>query len=116
MIFKARVAGRVPSKKNSRIATRSGRNFPSKAYSDWHRSASIALRGAPSFSKCGVFIEIIFPDKRRADVTNKAESVLDLLVDRGIIPDDSWQVIGSPILSHRYEKGDGGFEIIIQGE
>ena len=93
-----------------------GRSFPSKAHSAWHRSSSIALRDAPSFGRCTVCIKIIFPDKRRADVTNKAESVLDLLVDRGIIPDDSWQVIGSPILSHDYQRGEGGFEIEIYGE
>lgn len=28
-----------------------------------------------------------------ADLTNKAESVMDLLVDCGIIVDDSWQVV-----------------------
>lgn len=93
-----------------------GRSFPSKAHSAWHRSSSIALRDAPSFGRCTVSIKIIFPDKRRADVTNKAESVLDLLVDRGIIPDDSWQIIGAPILSYDYRKGEGGFEIKVEGE
>lgn len=93
-----------------------GRSFPSKAHSAWHRSSSIALRDAPDFGRCTVSIKIIFPDKRRADVTNKAESVLDLLVDRGIIPDDSWQIIGAPNLSYDYRKGEGGFEIKVEGE
>lgn len=93
-----------------------GRSFPSKAHSAWHRSSCIALRDAPSFGRCTVCIKIIFPDLKRADVTNKAESVLDLLVDRGIIPDDSWQIIGAPILSHDYQRGEGGFEIEIYGE
>lgn len=41
---------------------------------------------------------------------------MDLLVDRGIIPDDSWQIIGAPILSYDYRKGEGGFEIKVEGE
>ena len=33
------------------------------------------------------------PDKRAADLTNKAESIMDLLVDRGILSDDNWHII-----------------------
>lgn len=40
-------------------------------------------------------IELIFypSTKRKADATNKAESVMDLLVDAGIIEDDNWFVV-----------------------
>lgn len=31
---------------------------------------------------------------RKSDLTNKAESVMDLLVDVGIIEDDNWFVVG----------------------
>lgn len=34
------------------------------------------------------------PDHRRCDLTNKAESVMDLLVDNGFIEDDCWQITG----------------------
>jgi Holliday junction resolvase RusA-like endonuclease len=40
----------------------------------------------------------LMPDARRTDLTNKAESVADLLVDNGIIKDDSWQVIDEMLL------------------
>lgn len=33
------------------------------------------------------------PDKRKADLSNKVESIMDLLVDNGIIEDDSWQYV-----------------------
>jgi Holliday junction resolvase RusA-like endonuclease len=31
-------------------------------------------------------------DNRRRDLTNMAESVMDLLVDYGVIADDRWQI------------------------
>ena len=39
------------------------------------------------------------PDKRKTDLTNKAESVMDLLVDCGVIEDDSWQFVPKLYLS-----------------
>ena len=40
-----------------------------------------------------VQLEFYFPDNRACDLTNKAESILDLLVDCKVIVDDKWQVI-----------------------
>ena len=37
--------------------------------------------------------EFWLPDNRKTDLSNKIESVMDLLVDNGIIEDDSWQII-----------------------
>lgn len=92
------ILGRIPSKKNSRINTRSGRSFPSSKYTAWHKDASLQIKGAEKIPN-GSFISLHFfmPDNRRTDLSNKAESVMDLLVDNGIIEDDCWQVI--PILS-----------------
>lgn len=89
--------GRIPSKKNSRINTRSGRSFPSSKYTEWHKDASLQLKGTPKINN-GSFISIHFymPDNRRTDLSNKAESIMDLLVDNGILEDDCWQVV--PIL------------------
>ena len=92
------LVGRIPSKKNSRqqVRLRNGRriNVPSKAYKAWHRDASSQLKGE-KFSPNAYGVEITFymPDNRRADLTNKAESIMDLLVDNGILKDDSWQHI-----------------------
>lgn len=95
------INGRVPSKKNSRINTRSGRSFPSSKYTAWHKDASAQLtnqsvKEMKNFSK--IEIHFWFPDDRRADLTNKAESIMDLLVDNGLIKDDSWQVTGGVML------------------
>ena len=38
-------------------------------------------------------IYFYFPDNRIADLTNKAESIMDLLVDNKIIKDDNWRII-----------------------
>ena len=37
-----------------------------------------------------VYILFSPPDARKADLSNKAESIMDLLVDAGIIKDDNW--------------------------
>lgn len=37
----------------------------------------------------------MFPNsKRKADLTNKAESIMDALVDAGVLEDDNWFVCG----------------------
>ena len=99
------LVGRVPSKKNSRITTRTGRSFPSKAYSAWHVDASSQLLGAPiprikPEKVESIHIRFWSADKRKFDLTNKAESIMDLLVDNDIILDDNFSVV--PKLSLDY--------------
>ena len=48
--------------------------------------------------KIGIEMMFYFPDKRRADLTNKAESIMDLLVDAGIIEDDNANVCPEVLL------------------
>jgi len=110
------IEGRIPSKKNSRINTRSGRSFPSKAYKEWHKDASWQLytqKKQIGIKDCQIELDFYLPDNRRADLTNKAESVMDLLVDLGIIKDDSWQVVSHLILTGEYDKGNPRVEIFI---
>ena len=89
------ILGRIPSKKNSRINTRSGRSFPSKKYKEWHDDASRQLMQYKKeyFDDCSINLFFHMPDNRKADITNKAESVMDMLVDNGILKDDCWQVV-----------------------
>lgn len=42
-----------------------------------------------------VEIRIYFPDNRRADMSNKIESLMDLMVDCCLLIDDSWQHTGT---------------------
>jgi hypothetical protein len=92
------VRGRIPSKKNSRnIFVRGGRicNIPSTKYAAWHKAALeqlIDYSGSP-ITKCTIELSFYAPDKRGTDLTNKAESIMDLLVDREIIEDDNWWIV-----------------------
>jgi Holliday junction resolvase RusA-like endonuclease len=111
-----KITGRIPSKKNSRISTRSGRSFPSKAYSEWHEQASWQLKAQkvqkqnPPYA---ILIHVHFPDRLKADLTNKAESIMDLLVDNGIIEDDNWKVVPSLTLTADYDKENPRAEVWI---
>lgn len=98
------IKGRIPSKKNSRnIFVRHGRvmNIPSKEYKAWHDKASEGIkymRHEP-FNRVQM-IELMFfaPDRRASDLTNKAESIMDLLVDNNIIQDDNWWIVDKVFL------------------
>lgn len=102
-IDKLEIFGRIPSKKNSRVTTRSGRSFPSKQYVKWHKEATNQICQRYDEVEIGEIkeVQIVFrlPDNRRCDLTNKAESIMDLLVDCGVIEDDSWQVVPQLTLS-----------------
>lgn len=95
------IYGRIPSKKNSRRPfIRNGRimNFPSKDYVAWQKDASKQLIGSPKITSDHLLLRFTFPDKRKTDLTNKAESVMDLLVDNGILEDDNWNVVTNLLL------------------
>lgn len=90
----------TPSKKNQRINTRSGRSFPSKRYTDWHRHASLVvkLQGIPATPISGrVRVEGFFVrgDNRVRDNNNSGASILDLFVDLGILEDDRDTIVVS---------------------
>ena len=90
--------GRIPSKKNSKqVFARGGRVIviPSKNHEAWHEEQSYMIkkyRPKKPIEKCEVEILFYAPDKRKADLTNKAESLMDLLVDNNFIVDDNWFV------------------------
>ena len=88
------ILGQVPSKKNSRINTRSGRSFPSKRYAAWHKDASQQLKQlnvAKYTTKITIDYMFYVQDLRRRDISNMLESVNDLLSDMDIIEDDDWK-------------------------
>jgi Holliday junction resolvase RusA-like endonuclease len=96
--LKITITGQTPSKKNARINTRSGRSFPSKRYTEWHKNSTKELETIqPSdFNwikglKCEINYMFYCQDLRRRDVSNMLESVNDLLVDLGILEDDDWK-------------------------
>lgn len=97
--------GRVPSKKNSKRVFCQGarpRVLPSEAYVAWHEEMMLRLhRHRPKTPATSVSVAITFfaENRRRFDLTNAAESVMDLLVDAGILADDSWAVVPQVHLS-----------------
>ena len=114
--MKLSIKGRVPSKKNSRINTRSGRSFPSKKYTEWHEDASWQLfpqKKKMGIDRCQVKLMFYMPDMIRADLTNKAESIMDLLVDIGVITDDRWQVVRPLLLDAELDRDNPRCEITI---
>ena len=93
------ITGRIPSKKNSRnIFVRNGKPIsnPSKKYAEWHEQASwelLSQKPPKNIEHCEIEMKFYAPDNRAADLDNRATSVLDLLVDNGVIVDDSWFVV-----------------------
>jgi Holliday junction resolvase RusA-like endonuclease len=100
-IIKILLKGRVPSKKNSKVIVCCGK-FPqvlsSKLYKAWHTDASYQLkafkRPKMPITACKVSMMMYAPDRRKSDLSNKFESVADLLVDNGWLEDDNWTVMG----------------------
>ena len=113
--MKFKLKGNIPSKKNSRINTRSGRSFPSRKYSEWHEDAGWQIKSLKPI-KHRIKIDYIFTpkDRRLFDVSNKIESINDLLVDMGIIEDDNYKflLIGDTTVLH-CDKENCGCECII---
>lgn len=72
--------------------------IPSKRYSEWHSDATKQLLKRPLPDIMELTILFYLPDARKTDLTNKAESVMDLLVDNGILADDNWNVVPRLIL------------------
>jgi len=120
--MKITIHGNTPSKKNSRRPfVRNGRmmNFPSQRYVDWHRDALTELKLTcnvvdPIERINDITLTFYAPNKRKYDLTNRAESIMDLLVDGGILSDDNWEVVPKVTLIHGgVEKEDPRCEIVI---
>jgi len=105
-----RISGRIPSKKNSKfvVTTKRGYSMPVSGgkFKQWERDAikSIALQRIVNrihdpIRKCEVIIEVMFPDRRKRDLSNVAEGIMDVLVDTGVIIDDNWNVVNRLCLS-----------------
>lgn len=91
--------GRTPSKKNSRaIFVRNGKivNIPSPDYKSWHTEKSWELKKYKQnvfYPKNKITITLFAGDRRKFDLTNKAESIMDLLVDNGFLQDDNCDIV-----------------------
>ena len=100
MVANLIVSGRIPSKKNSKkVFVVNGRLViaPSSEHAKWERDAKkqLSLQSQAGTKLFGdvITIKIFAPDRRASDLTNKAESIMDLLVACGHIDDDNWFVV-----------------------
>lgn len=113
--------GRIPSKKNSKqFFIAGGRPIlaPSKNYKLWHEEQMWVLsKNKPKKPIENFTVQIVFraPDKRKTDLSNKAESIMDLLVDAGYITDDNWFCCPKLNLSlEGINKENPGADVIIR--
>jgi hypothetical protein len=107
--FKFLLVGNIPSKKN-RVRFGSNGVYHDANFSRWHKQAMAQLM--PRVPKGGwiaktkrVEIFFVFESRRVKDLTNAAESIMDLLVDCGILKDDNFTICKRVVLSARYIKG-----------
>jgi len=92
------IPGDTPAKKNSKqIIYVRGKPLiiPSKAHKAWHDASMKHVKGYPPcfYPKCGVFATFYSKTAREADLDNKVSSILDLLVDAGILSSDGWNTV-----------------------
>lgn len=119
MIFTFRIEGETPAKKNSRIInTKTGRSFPSKKYTEWHKSALVQLMQFPRPDKpidtpVRIVLKFTHGDLRRRDSDNGCSSIMDLLVDAGILADDNWNIVQDISISNKYEVRNPKCDILI---
>ena len=107
------IPGKIPSKKNSKRISCRGKFplvLPSKAFEEWEHDARILIASErnklsaadrnhiPLRVPCEVEITFFAHDARLFDLTNKAESVMDLLVDAGFLSDDNISVVRKVVL------------------
>jgi crossover junction endodeoxyribonuclease RusA len=73
-----------------------GRNILSEKYRAWRQAAGMELMMQQPKKHLGpvaITIELCSPDKRRWDIDNKTKATLDLLVEHGVIEDDSASIL-----------------------
>lgn len=120
IMFKFVIEGETPAKKNSRIVnTKTGRSFPSKRYSEWHKNAVFQLvhqtRNIPQINEpCRISMTFVHGDLRRRDSDNGTSSILDLLTDCGVLKDDNWQIVQELSVKNSYSKGNPSCEVSIE--
>jgi len=117
--------GNIPPKKNNPRIFRRGKGFirlPSKAHEKWHEIAAYQINLQKSdcpvelpIKKCdSIEVDLYYGTLIVKDNTNTVESVLDLLVDTGVLEDDNWKVTGTTIQVPHYRKGKPGARIVIK--
>ena len=113
-MIRFQILGETPSKKNSKIWTRSGKLIPSKAHQKWKTDALIQLNSQicrtepmPNMIEDPVAVTLTFyhGDQVRRDSDNQTSSIMDLLQDAKVLADDRWQIVRILNIYNHYDKG-----------
>lgn len=112
--------GSVLSKKNSqKWHCKFGypKEYKTPEFKKWYADAWKMIRASvpkKPVAKCEVSINFYFPNDVRCDLSNRADSIMDLLTEAKIIEDDRHQVVESLLLfSHGVDKKNPRAEITI---
>jgi Holliday junction resolvase RusA-like endonuclease len=118
-LIKFVITGRCPSKKNSKIKAKNG-IFSSKAHEEWKRNAlyqMMAQKVPQERVICSrTQVRIFFPDYGRADLSNKFDSIADMMTEYGVWKDDNWKCTGTVILIPEYSKNNPKVEVVLEVE
>ena len=93
------IRGPIPAKKNENKITCAGRyprTYKSKRFINWHGPAleelAYTYRGETIEKTKSIVLRYYLKTRRKKDLTNMSESVMDLLVDAGVLLDDEFKV------------------------
>jgi len=108
----------VPLSKNEYISMHWAKRKKYKEMISWLIYEKALKYGGDPFKKATVTFNIYFKTKRRRDVQNFIGggliAWLDVLVDLHIIGDDSYDVIGQPLVIFNIDKENPRTEIVIE--
>lgn len=86
--------------------------LPSTKYRNWHRDALLQIKNRKKIKSKNITLTFYAGDNRKFDLTNKAESIMDTLVDAELIEDDNYSVINELCLKFGgVDKGKARCEI-----
>lgn len=111
--------GETPAKKNSKVWNKAKNLIlPGRMFAAWHESALFQLGAfrrpqSPLVGPVSVRVAFVHGDRRRRDSDNGLSSVMDLLVDAGVLSDDKWTVVRELTVRNDYVKNAARCEIDI---
>ena len=118
--IKFTINGNTPSKKSSQVICfnkKTGSRFikHNEKYTKWVEENPLVGIPCVSADDLPVYCAIKFfrKSKHKFDFINVAQSVMDLLVDRAVIPDDNADVVTPVFDGYEYDKDNPRCEVVI---
>jgi hypothetical protein len=124
MILRFFYEGNTPSKKNQKRIVRRKNGTPfitdSSEHRKWHNAAVVLMGLQRSrhtsvrfpIPRCSQVLALLYyQDHRRRDSSNTFESIMDLLVDAGVLADDCWAITGPTAQFPQLRKDRPGWEV-----